>query len=228
MIVAVTGRAQNDVVRSQNQHHLAAEPTPDRPRRQRLSEESRREQIIQATLAVVAQQGYEQASLSRIARQAGVSKGLVSHYFDDKDDLMEAAVRITANGLRDRIAAGLDLSAPVPEVIRAAIRQVARMSATHRLELTAITEIISQLRRPDGSRRLDLSLYEETYQAQQRLFRRGQEAGDLRPFDTRVMAVTYQGSIDMMLAYLETHPETDADEYADALTDLILAAVSAH
>lgn len=223
----MTGRAQNDGVRSQNQHHLAATPEPDRPRRQRLSEESRREQIIQATLTVVAQQGYEQASLSRIARQAGVSKGLVSHYFDDKDDLMEAAVRITANGLRDRIAAGLDLSAPVPEVIRAAIRQVARMSATHRLELTAITEIVSQLRRPDGSRQLDLSLYEETYQAQQRFFRRGQEAGDLRPFDTRVMAVTYQGSIDMMLAYLDTHPEADADGYAESLTDLILAAVSA-
>jgi hypothetical protein len=37
------------------------------------------------------------------------------------------------------------------------------------------------------------------------------------------MAVTYQGAIDTMIAYLDAHPETDAD--ADALTDLLLGAI---
>jgi hypothetical protein len=30
------------------------------------------------------------------------------------------------------------------------------------------------------------------------------------------MAVTYQGAVDMMIAYLDAHPETAAAAYADA------------
>jgi hypothetical protein len=41
----------------------------------------------------------------------------------------------------------------------------------------------------------------------------------------RIMAVTYQGAVDTMLAYLDSHPETDRDAYADALADLLLAAI---
>ncbi len=32
---------------------------------------------------------------------------------------------------------------------------------------------------------------------------------------TRVMAVTYQGAIDTMLAYLDAHPDTDPTAYAE-------------
>lgn len=150
---------------------------------------------------------------------------MVSHHFDDKDDLMEEAVKVTAAMLRDSIAAELDLTARVPEVIRAAIRRVARVTTTHRVEMKAIREIATNLRRPDGALRLDLAVYEETYQAQERLFRRGQAEGSLRSFDTRVMAATYQGAIDTMLGYLDAYPQTDVDRYADALADLVVAAV---
>lgn len=54
---------------------------------------------------------------------------------------------------------------------------------------------------------------------------RGQQEGSLRDFDTRVMAVTYQGAVDTMIAYLDAHPEADAHAYADALTDLLLRAI---
>jgi hypothetical protein len=40
------------------------------------------------------------------------------------------------------------------------------------------------------------------------------------------MAVTYQGAIDMMLAYIDSHPGTDLDQYADALADILLAGIS--
>lgn len=39
------------------------------------------------------------------------------------------------------------------------------------------------------------------------------------------MAVTYQGAVDTMIAYLHAHPETDAHPYADALADLLLNAI---
>jgi hypothetical protein len=84
---------------------------------------------------------------------------------------------------------------------------------------------VRNLRRGDGTPRLTLDVYEETYRAQESLFRRGQAEGTLREFDTRVMAITYQGAIDMMLAYLDTNPDIDPGSYADKLADILLGGI---
>lgn len=199
---------------------------PARPRR-RLGEDERRDQIVRATIAVVAARGYDGTSMARIAEQAEVSKGLISHYFADKDDLLARTVLITVAAIRDAIAGELDLSAPVPAVIRAAIRRVATLNRTHRDELTALNQITQNLRGSDGARRFSLADYEETYRAQETLFARGQAEGSLRPFDTRIMAVTYQGALDTMLAYAEADPDADLEHHADALADILLVGITA-
>jgi hypothetical protein len=72
-----------------------------------------------------------------------------------------------------------------------------------------------------------LDHYESIYQSQEELFRRGQDEGSLRRFDPRVMAVTYQGAVDMMLAYLANRPDVDPEAYGAELADLVVAAVVA-
>lgn len=178
-----------------------------------------------AAIHELAERGYERASLTRVAERAGISKGLIWHYFAGKDDLMEATAKATMASIRDRIAELLDLSQPVPEVIRAALRHAAALSATHRVELAGLNHIVHNLRRPDGTPRLTLDSYEETYRQQESLFRRGQAEGSLRDFDARIMAITYQGAIDMMLGYLQTHPDIDPADYADQLADILLAGI---
>jgi AcrR family transcriptional regulator len=204
-------------------HATAGEP--DR-RRRRLGEDERRAQIIRATVHVVAAQGFDGASARSIAERAGVSKGLIWRYFADMDDLMRQAVLTTGAAIRDAIAAGLDLSRPVPEVIRAALRQAAALHRTHRDELQALNQITRSLRTPDGAAAFSQRDYEETYRLQELLFRRGIEQGSLRPVDTRVLAVTYQSAIDGMLGYIDSHPDTDVEAYADALADLLLAGIT--
>lgn len=179
-------------------------------------------------MQVLAEHGYQQASLALIAEAAGVSKGLIWHYFSDRDTLMEQVAIATADLLRDRVADDIDLTAPVPAVIDAAIHRAADLGRTHPAELRAVGQIVQNLRGADGSLLLDHTYYEQTYLAQERLFRRGQDEGSLRAFDTRVMAVTYQGAIDAMLGYLESHPGTDVGAYADTLSGLLIEAVRAH
>ncbi len=53
----------------------------------------RKQQLIQATLAVINEVGMQEASFVLIARKAGVSTGIISHYFRDKNGLLEAAMR---------------------------------------------------------------------------------------------------------------------------------------
>ncbi|WP_416357360.1 betaine-aldehyde dehydrogenase [Aureimonas phyllosphaerae] len=65
------------------------------------SEDQRRRQLIEATIEALADVGFAAASLSEIAGRAGVAPSLVSHYFGDKDGLLEATLRHLASRVSD-------------------------------------------------------------------------------------------------------------------------------
>ncbi len=70
-------------------------------------EVSSQNKIIEAAIKVFAQYGYDKASTTLIAKAAGLSKGLIFHYFGNKSDLYAAtyqsAVEIMINELMDKI-----------------------------------------------------------------------------------------------------------------------------
>jgi betaine-aldehyde dehydrogenase len=59
-------------------------------------EEPRRRQLIEVTIDSLSEVGYVGSTLAQIASRAGVSPGLVAHYFGDKDGLLAAAFRTLA------------------------------------------------------------------------------------------------------------------------------------
>lgn len=63
----------------------------------------RREQLIEATIECVDQHGVNGATISKISKQAGVSTGVVHHYFHNKDDLLEATMRLMLTHLKQGI-----------------------------------------------------------------------------------------------------------------------------
>ncbi|NIY74898.1 TetR family transcriptional regulator [Thalassospira sp. HF15] len=58
---------------------------------QRLSLDDRRRSLMEATLTCVARHGLHGASVRRITEEAGVTVGLVRHYFGSKDELIRNA-----------------------------------------------------------------------------------------------------------------------------------------
>ncbi|PAU81854.1 transcriptional regulator BetI [Halovibrio salipaludis] len=56
-------------------------------------QEERRRQLIEATLEVVGELGLQSATIGAISRTAGMSSGLISHYFGGKQALIEATLR---------------------------------------------------------------------------------------------------------------------------------------
>ena len=71
------------------------------------SRKSRRSQLIEVTIDSLAELGYVGTTLAQIAGRAGVSPGLVAHYFGDKDGLLEAAFRSLARRVGDQVRARL-------------------------------------------------------------------------------------------------------------------------
>jgi betaine-aldehyde dehydrogenase len=70
-------------------------------------EEFRRRQLIEVTIDSLAELGYVGTTLAQIAGRAGVSPGLVAHYFGDKDGLLDAAFRSLARRVGDHVRARL-------------------------------------------------------------------------------------------------------------------------
>jgi len=79
-----------------------------RRRFQRVGEETRRSDLIEATLDLIAEGGPQAATVRAIARRAGVTPGLIRHYFATKEDLVAAAHESLMTGLTEASAARLD------------------------------------------------------------------------------------------------------------------------
>jgi transcriptional repressor BetI len=67
----------------------------------------RRRQLIEATIASIHEEGLANTTIARIARRAGLSSGIVAHYFEDKAGLLEATMRTLAESVRREAVARL-------------------------------------------------------------------------------------------------------------------------
>jgi TetR/AcrR family transcriptional regulator, transcriptional repressor of bet genes len=68
-----------------------------------VDHEQRREEIALVACRVVARHGFEQATIVRIAREAGYTTGMVAHYFDTKQDIVIAALRLILRRIEERL-----------------------------------------------------------------------------------------------------------------------------
>ena len=62
--------------------------------------------ILDAAFKLMAKNGYETTSISQIAKEAGVSKGLMYNYFESKEDLLKALLN-NAMGEADKLISGI-------------------------------------------------------------------------------------------------------------------------
>ena len=72
-----------------------AEPSGDTPRWRRLEPDARREQILECAVRLFGERPYAAVSTTDIAREAGVARALLNHYFGTKRDLYLEVVRQT-------------------------------------------------------------------------------------------------------------------------------------
>jgi TetR/AcrR family transcriptional regulator, fatty acid metabolism regulator protein len=68
--------------------------------------ERTKNRILEAGVRAIAQLGFEKATVSTLARRAGVSRPLVVHYFPTKEDLLGAIVGYVQERARGRVAEG--------------------------------------------------------------------------------------------------------------------------
>ncbi|GIH96395.1 TetR/AcrR family transcriptional regulator [Planobispora siamensis] len=67
----------------------------------------RREEVVEAARRIILREGIEAATTRAIAKEAGYSNGVLTHYFADKDDIMLSALRSSHRRIVERLRAKL-------------------------------------------------------------------------------------------------------------------------
>jgi AcrR family transcriptional regulator len=76
--------------------------------RTRLSPEQRREQLLDLGVKLLAHRSLDELSIDLLAEEAGISRGLLYHYFGNKHAFHEAVVRRAADDLIEQTAPPVD------------------------------------------------------------------------------------------------------------------------
>lgn len=128
----------------------------------RLENEERRRQLVERATVLFGEHGYEELSMARIAREAGISKPLLYHYFPRKRALFEAALQIAAEQLR--AATEPDPARPPAEQLAASLGAFLQWVDEHRLAyakllrslaVAEVRELVDEVRDATVQRILD-------------------------------------------------------------------------
>lgn len=184
---------------------------------------ARRAQIIDATLAVIADQGYGSASYARIAERAGLSSTrLISYHLSSKAELISACASQVISRIGEWTGAAVHAEKTAAGALAAYITATVGFIDRNRAPMAALTRIVLA-----GA--LDYTPADDAEAAAplEDLLRRGQDSGEFRAFDPAVMAHAVQRSIDGLPFVLEQKPETDCAAYARELAALFELATRA-
>jgi TetR/AcrR family fatty acid metabolism transcriptional regulator len=193
---------------------------PDGQKQPTFTEAARRAQIIECAIETLATLGYAQASLAQIAKRAKISKGVIVYYFSSKEALIEQVVREIYTDAAHFIGPRLAAQPTAALRLRAYIQAHVEYIRTHLTQMMAIMEIVINFRTKGGKLRYGIPAEGQVLAALEGLLRKGQQEGDFRTFDPRVMAVTIRRAIDALPPLFIAHPDLDADLYARELVTL--------
>ena len=186
-----------------------------------FTETARRAQIVAAAIDTIAELGYGQASLARIAETAGTSKGVIIYHFGGKDELMrELVAEVVARGVA-YMEPQVDAEPTGAGKLRAYIESNLAFMRENRNHMVAIFDIALNARAADGSRLYDVSVQDTGVAALEQLLAYFQGTGEFRAgFDPHVMAMAIRAAINAVPAQLARDPALDVAHHAREIADM--------
>ncbi|SFM53257.1 TetR/AcrR family transcriptional regulator [Shimia aestuarii] len=104
--------------------------------------DQKRENILKAAARVFANEGFDRASMSMLARDCGISKANIYHYYDSKDAILYDILETYLSALRDRICGidldGLDPQEKVFRVVREILMAYQGADDEHRVQINGV------------------------------------------------------------------------------------------
>ncbi len=161
-----------------------------------MTAEDKRRLILDASVRVFAHKGYHTSRVGDIAEEAGVAHGLLYHYFDSKEELLETIFRDTWTLMLDTIKGVEELGEPAREQLRKVAAIVLR---AWRDQPDIVRVLIREVARSPHMQN-EIGEIEQAFAALERIIVKGQEDGDFRTdIDSRFASFIFYGALEEIL-----------------------------
>jgi len=158
--------------------------------------EEKRRQILDAAVRVFARTGYHDSRVGDIAKDAGVAYGLVYHYFESKDAVLEAVFREAWGRLLEALNNIERSPHTAPEQLRLVTKIVLR---TWRDDPDLVRLLVREITRSPHLQR-EIDEIAEAFAALERIVSRGQDEGTIRStLEARLAAWMLYGALEEIL-----------------------------
>lgn len=176
----------------------------------------RRAAVAAATFDLLARESFSALTLDRVAEEAGVSKGLVSYYFGNKDQLIVAAIRQYHDAQAAMLRAIVDGDQPLSERLDSLIAAAFIGREAVEREVRFQSEVWSYAKTNPEAREAIGSSYRVFREACAELLRGGIDRGEVRMRDpaddiTSVYLVIH-ALIDGLTFQVAVDPSLDLDD----------------
>ncbi len=186
--------------------------------------EQKRIHILKSAARVFAEQGYDRASMSVLAKECGISKANIYHYYDSKDALLFDVLDSYLKMLRDRICSldlsGLDAKSQLRTVLREILLAYQGADDEHRVQSTgmrALPEIQQKVLR--GYQRDLVTQVSDVVAAS------AEGVLDNDPVRLRETTMSIFGMLNWYYMWQQSADTSARERYADLATDLVLGGV---
>lgn len=181
--------------------------------------------IITAAIAVIAESGYHNAQMARIAQAAGVAGGTVYLYFKSKQDLLISLFRERLGQLIEAARASLAETDDPAERLRRCIYQHFK-SLTDDPEFAVVTQV--ELRQADPAIRTEISqIMKEYFDVIDGVIIAGQAQGIFRPeLHVRWIRNLVFGTLDQnVTAWILSGAKTDLMKLVDPVFEMLTSGI---
>ena len=194
-------------------------------RRRRKAE--RPQEIIEAAFAEFSRNGYATTTLEQIAERAGVTKGTIYVYFENKEHLFISMVREAMAAKLDTVNAMAERhDGPTVDLLRAQFRFIYEHMVEDRRRREVARMLIAEASRfPALADRYHEEIHRPCMEQLQRTIERGIRRGDISPSAVTECPLVIIGPIALvdiwMMMFDDRHP-LDLKAYFDAHVELVL------
>lgn len=186
--------------------------TADRAARRRMSADERRQQIVTLAAGLFDKTGYSNTTMDDIAREVGVAKPTLYHYFPSKDDILHAIHEEFIDLLIERHEARLDTGLRPEQLLLEVMADILELMETHRGHVRVFFEHHRELpAEARGPIKLKRDRYEKIVEG---LIAEGVESGVLRPIDPHLAALATFGMCNWAYQWYSPHGRLRSREVA--------------
>lgn len=151
----------------------------------------RKRQITRAAYEIIAEKGYYNFTMMDIAQRAGVSSGLIHHYFKDKENMLVTLLREMQQNIRSVTEKAIEQSRDPVQQLDTFMTHAFDLVENEREYLYVTYDFLTQIKFNERMQRLISKIYRSYRETMVDVLRAGKEKGVFRNIDEHFIATFF-------------------------------------